>query len=727
MNFEMPMATAAMNNAVAYADVDEGSECWDVIGAPLDQGVDHTLVDYDNKLELNLQPKPGAKRQEVCDLRWGKIEKDAARLEGLAAAIENISSVVKKGKDQLAHEWKGESFDAFRASIEKVEQVLNEYAKAAKATGQGFRDAMRAARTLYERYRDNSTSILRFDGMAPPNDWWKMSEDSGEHLANNCNSSHAWECTYNNDQQQGVINGKLVNNRLFNQLESWDCTDNPGVSLSQYRDTVRWAGEEKRAIQDKIHEWYVATDRLKEDVGQLHTAALDNLQVMAERKVFQSMQTPGAPTGDTGDPGGDPGRGDPGRGDPGGGPGRTDPGGGRGPGDTGGGPGDPGPGSTGSSGAQEPIAQPQPEPQPEPQPGAQRPDETVTVEDGDHKITVTSPDGQGNVQVTVDDGTGTPKTYDLNFGAGTTPSGTPGQESVRPLPYPTDDPQGPTDGSGTGQPGTGGQEPGEAATPIEPGPDGKCVISDPPLTITAERPPGTSDTVVVTVDDGKGNPTTYTLDYSEGTAGTATPIAQPIRAGTGTAEPTPSFGTAEPAPSTPTAPFAGPGPIAGPGTEPVPIAEPAAAGRPIGQDIPAGQDLPVGQSAEPVLQTSTASSQPGDGPATGFGGTGSLGQVGSIGFPGDSPYTHVPPQTAPGEAGLASASESGGQPAQGGMAGGGMPMMAGAGAGAGGGGGDTERAGSQWRTAGDLFDDAYSEPAGRFGGVLESDDQGQRR
>src|SRR6266536_175509 len=313
MQFEMPMATQAMNNKIAAADPD--GECWDVIGAPLDQGVDHTAVDYDSKLELNLNPKPGAKRQEVSDLRWGKIEHDAARLDGLAAAVENISSVVKKGKDQLAHEWKGKSFDAFRTAIEKVEQTLNDYANAVKTTGQGLRDAMGGIQTLYGRYRDSSVGILRFDGMQPPGEWWKMSHDSGEFLAQHCISSHFWgDCTYNNDEQQGVINGKLVNNKLFNQLEKWDCTDNPGVSLSQYHDTVNWAEGEKQAIQGKINEWYKATDDLKSKVSQLYDAALDNLRVMADLKVFQSMQTPAAPTGTdghdhTGDHTGDSGNG----------------------------------------------------------------------------------------------------------------------------------------------------------------------------------------------------------------------------------------------------------------------------------------------------------------------------------------------------------------------------------------------------------------------------------
>jgi hypothetical protein len=67
-------------------------------------------------------------------------------------------------------------------------------------------------------------------------------------------------------------------------------------------------------------------------------------------------------------------------------------------------------------------------------------------------------------------------------------------------------------------------------------------------------------------------------------------------------------------------------------------------------------------------------------------------------------------------AGATSDSPSGQDQAHPGMAGGGMPMMGGGGGG--GGGGDTERAGSQWRTTGDLFDEP-SDPQslrGAFGG-----------
>ncbi|MGH8879534.1 MAG: hypothetical protein ACRD0P_19660, partial [Stackebrandtia sp.] len=136
--------------------------------------------------------------------------------------------------------------------------------------------------------------------------------------------------------------------------------------------------------------------------------------------------------------------------------------------------------------------------------------ETVEIKDGDRTISVTSPDGAGHVKVTIDDGIGQPKTYDLDFGAPTSPTGT------DPVQTPPSTPGGPNVPPGPGLPVVDpatGLPVGE--TPVHAGADGKCVIQDGALTITAEHPPGSPDTVKITIDDGSGKPTTYTLDYSE--------------------------------------------------------------------------------------------------------------------------------------------------------------------------------------------------------------------
>ena len=133
------------------------------------------------------------------------------------------------------------------------------------------------------------------------------------------------------------------------------------------------------------------------------------------------------------------------------------------PGPPGHGPGDPPPGST---------------------PGQE---ETVTIDDGDRSISVTSPDGQGQVKVTVDDGSGQPKTYTLDFGEGTTPGASGTTAGAAPRAAPTAVPGG-TQAAASGAATAARRRASDQ--PIQPGEDGKCVIQDGDLTITAERPDG---------------------------------------------------------------------------------------------------------------------------------------------------------------------------------------------------------------------------------------------
>ncbi|MCE7005789.1 hypothetical protein LWC34_23595 [Kibdelosporangium philippinense] len=414
-------------------------------------------------------------------------------------------------------------------------------------------------------------------------------------------------------------------------------------------------------------------------------------------------------------------------------PGQGGPGpgsGGPGPGSGGPGPGSGGPGpGTGSPPPMPPPYPPAPtdgpsdttdpsdvpgEPIVDPGKGGPATGETVTIDEGGKKISVTSPDSEGHVKVTVDDGTGKPKTYDMDFSQPTT--GTPG----------TGTPGTP----GTGTPGQG-QQPdgqpvlgadgkpvqtlpdtagGDPTQTLKPGPDGKIVLEDGNVTITAEHPPGQPDVVKLTVNDGTGEPTTYTLDYSD-----------PANPQVGQAEPANArYETQEGRHAAQVQGFGGSFETDGPRQD-VASATPAAfagAGTAEAAAFGGGNGSAV-ESDQPSQTTSTQ--------AVGDFGVG----TGDAGF-GDSPWSTQGDllsggddfnQVAPaaGEAGLAAIPDDGGQPANQNQAAsgmGGMPMMGGMGAG-GGGGGDTERSGGQWSVTGDLFADE-NEPA-RIAGVLDED------
>ncbi|WP_410577531.1 hypothetical protein [Amycolatopsis sp. lyj-108] len=105
--------------------------------------------------------------------------------------------------------------------------------------------------------------------------------------------------------------------------------------------------------------------------------------------------------------------------------------------------------------------------------------EPVTVEQGDRKISMAEPGADGKMGISVQDGTGQAKDYDLDFGDG---KATPDAE-----------------------------KPANPGQVHQPGPDGKIHIEDGGLKITAERPNGPDGPTLVTVDDGSGQPSKYTL------------------------------------------------------------------------------------------------------------------------------------------------------------------------------------------------------------------------
>ncbi|MDQ3786614.1 MAG: WXG100 family type VII secretion target [Actinomycetota bacterium] len=677
MKFELPNAVAAMNNTVAA--IGEDGDSWEIIGDPLTKAVDEVVPEYNDQLYLKLDPSPGAKRAEICTVRWGKIDKDIARLNGLAKAVENVSSVIKSGKETIAHDWKGESYDAFRAQIEKVEKTLNDYVTAVRTTAAGLQAAVDGTRDMFASYRDVALDDLNLPGkFSPPGDWRRMNHDDAAFLADRCTShendlTESWDCMYDNEPWRGMIDRKFVNKRLFDQLEKWDCTNNFDVVTGQYNYIVKAAYDERASIQAKINHWYEATDALKTNVANALDAALENLRIIADLNVFSMLAVPGATA-----PGGDPGPGT-GGGDP--GPGAGYPG----PGATG----YPGPGAGGGEVAMpspEPTPQPEPvavdpvaaEPEPvEPEPTEPEPTEpeqspgTVSIKDGDRTFSVSSPDGQGQVKLTVDDGSGTTKSYSLDFNAA----------------------------SGMGpQPGTEGQqpEPEEGVEQVPARSDGKCVIQEGDLTITAERPLFSPDSIAITVDDGTGSPTTYTLDFPEDAeAPTAEEPQAEQPAGAG---PTASaVGSAQAQPATEQ--------TAEPDTPaPAETATPAA-----GADATTGRETAEPAGTPEPAATPGAADQPGH---TTSPQSWMEDQKGSLSGVLES-------NDEVGEAGLASVSDAPTPEAAEatGMAGAGLPMVAGPNGATGDGPG---RAGSGWSVHGDLFDSG--EPVYSMHGVLGDDD-----
>jgi len=119
----------------------------------------------------------------------------------------------------------------------------------------------------------------------------------------------------------------------------------------------------------------------------------------------------------------------------------------------------------------------------------------LKVKQGDKTFEMTEPDHDGKMDIKVGEGDGPAKDFKLDWPDGDAAKTDLGVSG-------TDDP---------GKPDADGV--------YHPGADGKIHIQDGDLKITAERPDGADGPTVVTVDDGTGKPTTYTLGEDDTSPG----------------------------------------------------------------------------------------------------------------------------------------------------------------------------------------------------------------
>ncbi|GAA1207465.1 hypothetical protein [Prauserella alba] len=170
--------------------------------------------------------------------------------------------------------------------------------------------------------------------------------------------------------------------------------------------------------------------------------------------------------------------------------------------------------------------------------------DTLTVEQGEKKFEFAEPDAKGEMEISVDDGKGPLKDYKLDFGTGDDASG--GAQPGGQTDGGAASGGGQSQGQDSGEPGRqdfGPQGSGDGADGAQgekvytPDEDGKIRIQDGDTEIVAERPDGPDGPTKVTVDDGTGEPTTYTLgeeDAADSGAGGAG--GGGMRAGGGGAE-----------------------------------------------------------------------------------------------------------------------------------------------------------------------------------------------
>ncbi|MGB3440161.1 MAG: hypothetical protein WBA97_15555 [Actinophytocola sp.] len=665
-----------------------------LLGPRLNEAVRHFANGYLEKLELGPAHKATDERAKLLDLQWGRIEHDGAMLRGLGVALSNFATVFGTNVSELGKRWQGESYDAFKAAMDKVQRTMAAYGEYAKVSGEGLINSMSQLRVLFDQFaQDSVNSHLNFSDVSAPERWHRAGKEpyGPIQLLKTC-PCHEMTCPKWGGEQTGVYNGRFVTERRWKIAEADPCGDNAERALIMLRNMVDECDRAREGIRGKLGTFFEAVGATVDGVSTLYEAALGNVYELANKEVFSGLRViggggGGAPVsgGDTSAAAGPP---------PGGGGGDYSGGGGNG---------------AGPGGVAEPLmpepAIPEPavpaeeaapaeavaqEPPVEPAADQQA---TVEIKDGDRTIGVTSPDGEGRVRVTVEDGAGNTKTYELDFDAasGLAPQ-QPGEQAG---------PQGSAPDS-------------EAPEQVPARTDGKCVIQDGQLTITAERPLFSPDSIQLTVDDGTGNPTNYTFDFDE--QQTADGAADPAAAGPQGTASRPEADQVAGADQVAAPPEAAPEEEAAPAaaaksTEQQATPGPAAPTSTANGD---GTPAPAATTGEPTAteagagQTRPAASQPGWIPDR---------------EPSGSVSGVLVPDQPDGEAGLSKASDDARPDTSGtsGMAGAGLPMGGGGAPPGAGGGAEAGRAGSGWSVHGDLFDSG--EPVYSMHGVLGDDER----
>jgi uncharacterized protein YukE len=690
-------------------------------------------LDFGNDIQKRYDEQRG--------ISFQKFIEDADRFTAGATSVESTMTDTSAQLKTLFVTWEGKAADS--ASTHYDEKIAKN-AQTVHDNLTGSSSAIQTAvKTVYQLCHGKADAVNK----AYTNLVGKADKAMAEKVINIANDTHAGK-----DEMEDVAGWMDVNfgTNLRETLNDDGCCDDDDIKKEGIRLAKQWIqGQFNPDLWDNLYTGFVKNcDDTKKFVDQAWDS-LDSVMADIENDFEGATETPPGSTTPSGTGDGTGGTGSGGTGS-GGGSG-TGSGGGSGSGSGGGGSTPPsasipeapkpdagtGGGADGGGGTNPVTGKPLEvdpetgEPYPiDPATGEAIKDagdeqEKVTVEKGDNKITMTEPDKDGKMDVSVDDGSGSPKDYKLDFDDKTDPS---------------------ADGDKAGDFGPEGTKDGAPGPDgvYKPGPDGKIHIQDGNLKITAEQPDGPNGPTVVTVDDGKGEPTKYTLDENntakDGLKADAIksvdggkPVVTPSGAQDLSSGSVAGGGGAEDLSGVHTMPaeagFSTPGGLDLQGDF-APAADVSGSSGDLGDAAGGGGDAGIPADGG---QTELASS--GGEHFAGGGSDSSAGVMGSLGEAADlqnGAQTGSDASYASSDSGLGAAPggmdpNAAPQPAAAGAGAGGMGSMGGmmggmGGMGGGGGGGEQQRGASQYRVDGAIFE--TSGAGGRISGSL--DDEGDR-
>ncbi|WP_330275937.1 WXG100 family type VII secretion target [Lentzea sp. NBC_00516] len=278
----------------------------DEIGKPLDRGVETLLPGYDEKLELDLQPKPGEKRAEISGVGWGKVEREGARLSGLAAGLADIARCVKDGAAKIEDAWDGEAAEAFQGRVTQLLIALTAYSSSLQNAGKAVEETMRKTRELYggNGYREFSQGLLAFEGVPKPHEIHRLDGEKIDHIPLCGIACHGEEPGQGEAYDMPIgwdpsVNGRRTVARAYasNHIATekwyrwygWEWTE--GVDHKQDINTVlRESQNQVSGIPTLIGFWYQGTDSVKRTMSENYQAMLELLSKHSEAQTFRKLK-----------------------------------------------------------------------------------------------------------------------------------------------------------------------------------------------------------------------------------------------------------------------------------------------------------------------------------------------------------------------------------------------------------------------------------------------------
>ncbi|MFJ8957742.1 WXG100 family type VII secretion target [Lentzea sp. NPDC102401] len=306
MTFAKPDAVDEMKRTLL--DTAGTGDSSDEIGRPLDRGVETLLPEYDEKLELGLRPKPGEKRAEISGVHWGKVEREGARLSGLAAGLADIARCLKDGAAKIEDSWDGAAADAFQERVQQLVVGLTAYSASLHNAGRAVEETMRKTRELYGRgengYRAFSERLFEFEGVPKPHEIHRLDGEKIDHIplcglgchGEEPGQGEIYEIPMGFDPS---VHGRRAVARAFasNHIATekwyrwygWEWTE--GVDHEQDVGTVlRESQNQVSGIPMLVNFWYTATDAVKQTTSENYQSMLELLKKHTDAEMFRKLK-----------------------------------------------------------------------------------------------------------------------------------------------------------------------------------------------------------------------------------------------------------------------------------------------------------------------------------------------------------------------------------------------------------------------------------------------------